>query len=68
MLASMRREPTCPACEAPLPTERRWLGLVQRMPKRCPSCGVGLLYDTAGGIYVDAREHEPADGDATSGS
>lgn len=42
----------CPRCLAALAIIKRWYGLSGTLPLACAQCGVGLLYDTVGGVYV----------------
>ncbi len=48
----MLSERRCPNCQRPLVVEKRWLGLVRRLPRECTACGARLAYDTAGGVHL----------------
>ena len=61
----MRSERKCPACGEALAIERRLGGLVARLPNNCHACGLRLMYDTAGGVYVVSSDEEAGEGQAS---
>jgi hypothetical protein len=57
--SSWRRK-RCPNCNTQLRTTSRWFGFVRDNPRRCHQCGVKLLYDTAGGVYIHPESRNDA--------
>jgi hypothetical protein len=53
-----RHRPKCPRCGKPLRGEKKYLGLVQRLPSRCEGCGARVAYTAAGEVVpLEDREH-----------